>query len=115
RLAIYIGSDGSTDDTDTRAARHASARVHLFAFGERRGKASVLNDLLDEVREEIVVFTDANTVFRADAVRILVRHFADPTVGAVSGELQLQAAGAGDRPQTSYWRLETALQRGESR
>jgi cellulose synthase/poly-beta-1,6-N-acetylglucosamine synthase-like glycosyltransferase len=115
RLAIYIGSDGSTDDTAARAARHASARVHVFAFGERRGKASVLNDLLDEVREEIVVFTDANTEFRADAVRILVRPFANPEIGAVSGELRLQAAGTGDRQETSYWRLETALKRGESR
>lgn len=115
RLAIYVGSDGSTDDTVARAARHASTRIRVFAFPERRGKASVLNELLGEVREEIVVFTDANTEFRADAVRILVRNFADPTVGAVSGQLRLQAAGAGDRPETSYWRLETALKRGESR
>jgi cellulose synthase/poly-beta-1,6-N-acetylglucosamine synthase-like glycosyltransferase/glycosyltransferase involved in cell wall biosynthesis len=115
RLAIYVGSDGSTDDTAARAAGHASARVHVLAFGERRGKASVLNDLLDEVSEEIVVFTDANTEFRADAVRLLVRHFANPEIGAVSGELRLQAAGGGDRPEASYWRLETSLKRGESR
>ena len=115
RLAIYVGSDGSTDATVARAARVASARVHVFAFGERRGKASVLNDLLAEVREDVVVFTDANTEFRADAVRVLARHFADPAVGAVSGELRLRGAGAADRQETSYWRLETALKRGESR
>ena len=115
RLAIYVGSDGSTDDTVTRAKRHTSARVRVFAFGERRGKASVLNDLLGEVGEEIVVFTDANTEFDADAVRVLVRHFADPAVGAVSGELRLRASGTGDLQERSYWRLETALKRGESR
>src|SRR5262245_39701317 len=115
RLAIYVGSDGSTDDTVTRAKRHTSARVRVFAFGERRGKASVLNDLLGEVGEEIVVFTDANTEFEADAVRVLVRHFADPAVGAVNGELRLRASGTGDLQERSYWRLETALKRGESR
>jgi cellulose synthase/poly-beta-1,6-N-acetylglucosamine synthase-like glycosyltransferase len=115
RLAIYVGSDGSTDRTVARAAAHVSPRVRVFAFGERRGKASVLNDLLERVREEIVVFTDANTEFRPDAVRVLARHFAGAGLGAVSGELRLRASGANDRPETAYWRLETALKRGESR
>lgn len=115
RLGIYVGSDGSTDATVARVTRLPSPRVRVLAFPERRGKASVLNDLVAEAREEIVVFTDANTEFRPDAVRTLVRHFADPAVGVVNGRLRLHAAGAGDRQETSYWGLETAVKRGESR
>jgi cellulose synthase/poly-beta-1,6-N-acetylglucosamine synthase-like glycosyltransferase len=115
RLTLYVGSDGSTDGTVARAVEQASSRVRVFAFGEPRGKASVLNDLLREVREELVVFTDADTEFHPEAVAALARHFADPEVGAVCGELRLRDAAAGGGQEHRYWRLETGLKRGESR
>jgi cellulose synthase/poly-beta-1,6-N-acetylglucosamine synthase-like glycosyltransferase len=115
RLTLYVGSDGSTDRTVAIAERHASERVRVLAFAERRGKASVLNDLLAAVREDIVVFTDANTVFERAAVDALVRRFEDSSVGAVSGELKLHRKEAGDNQDDRYWRFETALKIGESR
>lgn len=114
RLAIYVGSDGSTDRTVELAQRHGSDRVRVIAFASRRGKASVLNDLLGRVTQPIVVFTDANTFFEPGAVRALVRNFADPKVGAVNGELRLYKAGRGDNADGAYWRIETALKQGES-
>ena len=114
KVVVYVGSDGSTDATSTLALRHAGERVRVFPFAQRRGKASVLNDLLAEVDEEIVVFTDANTKFEAGALRALVAHFADPTVGAVSGELRLGNPEHGDNQDAEYWRVETAIKLGEA-
>ena len=114
-LRLYVGSDGSSDRTVELASAHESPRVRVYPFAERRGKASVLNDLLAAVKEEIVVFTDANTQFDAAAVRALVRHFSDPDVGAVSGELKLGEPLQGDNRDGSYWRIETLIKKGESR
>jgi cellulose synthase/poly-beta-1,6-N-acetylglucosamine synthase-like glycosyltransferase len=114
KITLYIGSDGSTDDTAALALRHAGERVRVFPFAQRRGKASVLNDLLAEVVEEIVVFTDANTAFDSRSITALIEHFADPTVGAVSGELRLRDPAFGDNIDAHYWRVETAIKVGES-
>jgi cellulose synthase/poly-beta-1,6-N-acetylglucosamine synthase-like glycosyltransferase len=114
RLALYVGSDGSVDRTAAIAQAHAGSRVQVFPFAQRRGKASVLNDLVAAAREDIVVFTDANTEFASGALGALVRHFADPEVGAVSGDLRLHRP-AGDNQDDRYWRVETAQKLGESR
>lgn len=114
RLTIFVGSDGSTDRTVEIAQAHAGERVKVFGFPVRRGKASVLNDLLGMVTQPVVVFSDANTFFEPGAVRALVRNFADPTVGAVNGELRLFKVGQGDNADGAYWRIETALKQGES-
>jgi len=113
-LRIYIGSDGSSDRTAAIASSHASGRVRVFPFAYRRGKASVINDLMSEITEEIVVFTDANTFFDPGAVHALVRNFSSPDVGAVSGELRLGDSVKGDNRDSVYWRLETMLKKGEA-
>jgi cellulose synthase/poly-beta-1,6-N-acetylglucosamine synthase-like glycosyltransferase len=115
RLALYVGSDGSIDRTAAIALAHAGPRVHAFVFSERRGKASVLNELVAAVREDIVVFTDANTEFEPGAIEALVRRFDDPRIGAVSGELKLRRQSKGDNQDHRYWRVETAQKVGESR
>lgn len=115
RLRIYIGSDGSTDGTARLIRRCPDPRVHAEAFERNRGKASVLNDLVARGREPIVVFSDANTMFDADAIKRLVRHFDDPKVGAVSGELSLSGGRGGDNQDGVYWRIEQQLKRAESR
>jgi len=114
RLRIYIGSDGSSDRTVELASSVADERLRVFEFADRRGKASVLNDVLAEVPDDVVVFTDANTLFSPDAVKALARHFSDPAVGAVSGELVLAEPSAGDNRDSVYWRMESMLKRGES-
>jgi cellulose synthase/poly-beta-1,6-N-acetylglucosamine synthase-like glycosyltransferase len=95
RLEILVGSDGSSDRTAEIVRGVEDPRVRLAAFPVRRGKTSVLNDLVARARAEVVVLTDANTLFRRDAVRELVRGlWRHPRACAVVGRLELVAAGA---------------------
>ncbi len=117
RLEILIGSDGSTDGTAAAARAAGHGRVRVVEFREHRGKAAVLNDLASVARGEILVFGDARQRFATTALRSLVAPFADPQVGAASGELVLI-----DRPSPTtvgrgvgfYWRYEKFIRRCES-
>ncbi len=88
-LEILVVSDGSTDGTDelmTRLAQEDS-RVTFIRQDPRRGKTAALNLALARVQGEIVVFSDANSIYQPDTVRKLVTNFADPTVGYVTGKM----------------------------
>jgi biofilm PGA synthesis N-glycosyltransferase PgaC len=116
QLDIVIASDGSSDDTVVRARTHADARVAVRDFPYRRGKGAVLNDTVPLARGEIVVLADARQRFEPGAVRALVANFADPAVGAVSGELMLSAGTTATGDGVSfYWRYEKFMRRHESR
>ena len=118
RLDVVVASDGSTDGTVVAARAFASARVQVRAFFRRRGKPAVLNEIVPEARGEIVVLADARQRFEAGAVRALVANFADPSVGAASGELVIattSATGAAGRGTAFYWRYEKLIRATESR
>lgn len=115
---ILIGLDGSTDDTARALAQVVDSRVKVVEFSDRRGKPSVLNDLVPRCQSEIVLLADARQLFDPDCIQRLLNHFDDPSVGVVSGELVLRsdptqstaAAGIG-----FYWRYEKFIRRCESR
>jgi cellulose synthase/poly-beta-1,6-N-acetylglucosamine synthase-like glycosyltransferase len=118
RLEVLLASDGSTDGTDELARSFEARAVRVFAFPVARGKPAVLNELVPQARGEIVVLADARQRFEPGALRALVADFADPSVGAVSGELVL----AGNAGGTSlgegvgfYWRYEKFMRKSESR
>lgn len=113
-LRCYIGSDGSKDATAGILKACRDARIEACVFDVNRGKASVLNDLAGRAREAILVFSDANTFFHRDALKRLVKHFEDPAVGGVSGELRLRGSG-GDNQDSLYWRVEQFLKFFEGR
>jgi cellulose synthase/poly-beta-1,6-N-acetylglucosamine synthase-like glycosyltransferase len=118
RVEILIGSDGSTDDTVARARAAHSDRVVAHGFAQRRGKPAVLNALVPQASGEIVVFADARQQFDRAALRALVANFADPRVGAVSGELVMisdEGAAAGGEGAAMYWRYEKLIRSTESR
>src|SRR6185436_20154578 len=86
RLEIVVASDGSRDDTAEIVRRLADGRrVRLFDYPANRGKLHALNDTVPHLRGEVVAFSDASSMLAPDALRRLVRSFADPKVGAVSG------------------------------
>ena len=114
RLDVVVASDGSVDATNDIVARFAP-RVRLLATSPRRGKVAAINSGLQSVASEIVVFSDANTFLAADAIRALVRNFADPAVGAVSGDVALVGERAAlARSEDLYYRYERWVQAAES-
>ncbi len=119
RLEVVIASDGSDDGTVAVVASYTDERIKLLAL-PRQGKAGALNDAVNAATGDILVFSDANSMYAPDAIRRLVRHFADPRVGGVAGNQRYLseqdsdsgATGAGER---SYWGLDRLLKRIQSR
>lgn len=118
RLEIILASDGSDDDTVERALRQQRDGVFIAAFNTRRGKPAVLNRLIPQCNGEIVVLADARQQFDRNALRALTACFADPEVGAVSGELILTNSPEGSAVGEGvglYWKYEKFIRRNESR
>ncbi len=116
KLEIFIGNDGSTDDT-YRILRELSDKMNIrYAVSFiRRGKPAMLNKMVRESEAEIYIFGDARQTFDRFAIRELVRCFGDPDVGAVSGELVIQDQETGiGKGMGMYWAYEKALRRMES-
>jgi len=88
KFEILVASDGSTDATDTIVTEYGKnhPQVRLVRVEGRVGKTETQNQAVRAATGEIVVFSDATTKYRKDAIRNLVRNYADPSVGAVSGK-----------------------------
>jgi glycosyltransferase involved in cell wall biosynthesis len=114
RLEIVVASDGSTDRTDAIveeiAAREPRVRLLLCP---REGKVAAQHRTVRETSSEILAFTDANTVWRPDALRKLVRNLADPEVAYVCGQLRLESPD-GVNLEGLYWRYEVWVREQES-
>jgi cellulose synthase/poly-beta-1,6-N-acetylglucosamine synthase-like glycosyltransferase len=111
-----VVSDGSSDGTVSIARQFEERGVVLRAFRERQGKVACLNRVLPEVDSDIIVLSDANSMYARDGVRRLVRHFSDERVGCVCGQLDYVnprnlPAGKGERV---YWGYESLIKRFES-
>jgi cellulose synthase/poly-beta-1,6-N-acetylglucosamine synthase-like glycosyltransferase len=117
QLEILVVSDGSEDGTEAIAARFAERGVRLLALRAAAGKASALNRAVPQARGEILLFTDARQRLAPDALTRLVAHFADASVGAVSGALHLAPPSAlsANAGVGTYWSFEKLVRRAESR
>ena len=117
-LNVLVVSDASTDRTDdlVKEIAASSPQVELLAIAERRGKTAGLNRAMEQIDSDLVVFTDANAMFDADALKHLVAPFSDPNVGYVVGAqkyTQAEGQSAGDN-EGLYWRFELGLKAAES-
>lgn len=116
-LQIIVASDGSTDETVPIASRFSGRGVLVLPL-PRQGKIHALAHAVRQARGEILVFSDANTLYHPAALRALARNFADPEVGGVAGHTayQLRAGSeSSSRGEGLYWRYDTWLKEMESR
>lgn len=119
RLEVVVVSDGSTDGTDGRVQELCNrypGRVRLLRQEPRAGKTSALNMAVGELRGEIIVFSDANSMYAPDAIHALVGNFADPGVGYVTGKMVYISddASATGEGCSSYMRYENFLRAQET-
>jgi cellulose synthase/poly-beta-1,6-N-acetylglucosamine synthase-like glycosyltransferase len=117
KLDVLVVSDGSDDGTDEIVREYESQGVQLIRQEGRLGKTMGLNLAMEIVTSDIVVFSDANAIYAVDAIRKLVRNFADRSVGYVMGAaLYTDAhASAAAGSENIYWRYELAIKSMESR
>lgn len=116
KFQIIVSLDAPTDDTEALVRNYGGERVEIHYSPVHRGKAEALNSGVAMATGEIVVFADARQQFDKQAIRELVANFADPSVGAVSGELVLldeQGQESSDAVGL-YWRYEKGLRAMES-
>lgn len=115
KLQLIFISDGSDDDTALRVQKYPE--ILSLHEPERNGKAAAMNRAMAFVKSPIVVFCDANTDLNPDAIYELVKHYANPKVGAVTGEKRIitkdkeNASGAGEG---IYWKYESFLKQLDS-
>lgn len=104
-LDIIVGSE-STDGTNEIASKYADQGIVVRQFSERRGKSATLFRIVPTLRSDIVVFSDANAMYRPDTLRKMVRNFADPSVGCVIGQLKYRdpSESVGGRGEAVYWK-----------
>lgn len=117
KMEIIVISDGSTDGTDDIVRHYSDQNVRLLRQEPRAGKTSALNMAITESRGEIVVFSDANSLYAPNALRLLLANFADPQVGYVTGKMVYanpDGSLVGDGCST-YMKYENALRAIETR
>lgn len=89
QLEVIAGSDASTDNTNAILASLVKKypNLHFYSFSQRQGKPSVINQLVKYANHQILIFTDANIFFEPLTLFHLVKHFKNPDIGLVGGNI----------------------------
>jgi len=115
KLRIVWITDGSDDESLNLLKRYDS--ISVFHEPHRRGKIHAMNRGMQFINTPIVVFTDANTMLNKNAIRAIVKHFADSSVGCVAGEKRIKSNAtekAVEAGEGLYWQYESLVKKLES-
>lgn len=117
KMEIVIVSDGSTDKTDDIVRSFESSGIKLYRVEGRVGKTEARNQAVLAMKREIIVFSDATAVYKKDAIKKLVRNFADQSVGMVSGNLSYFEKGQSSMGLATklYWSYEKIIKKAQSK
>lgn len=120
KIEFWFVTDGSNDSTPKLVEQYPTLPgqiIRLFHRPERKGKIAAVERVMAEVTAPITIFTDANTDVNPQAIKNIVRHYANEKVGAVAGEKRIalgekdSATGAGEG---IYWKYESLLKKWDS-
>ena len=117
QLEVIVASDGSNDGTNEIVRGYAGQGVTLLAL-PRQGKAPALDAAVAAAHGEILVFSDANSMYGPGALRALARPFADPEVGGVAGNqryLSKKSVSLSGDGEKSYWNFDRRMKQSQSR
>ena len=121
KLDLVVVSDGSSDRTpailaDSARDSRVRTRLRTLIKPASEGKAAGLNDAIKLATGDVLLFTDARQQIESNALRLLIENFADPDVGAASGELMLGDPTSGEtgKGMGLYWRVEKKIRELES-
>ena len=121
KLDLVVISDGSRDRTPAILADYARdsrvrTRLRTLIKPASEGKAAGLNEAIKLATGDVLLFTDARQQIESTALRLLIENFADPDVGAASGELMLGDPTSGETGKGIglYWRIEKKIRELES-
>jgi cellulose synthase/poly-beta-1,6-N-acetylglucosamine synthase-like glycosyltransferase len=117
KMDILVASDGSTDRTEEIVGTFARQGVRVLRVEGRVGKTATQNRAVEHARGEVIIFSDATTDYDRNAIRKIVRNYADPAVGAVSGRYEYfnptgAPIGTGN---ILFWKYENLIKRSQTR
>jgi poly-beta-1,6-N-acetyl-D-glucosamine synthase len=116
KLEVIVASE-STDRTNDIVKEFEEKGVVLYAYVKREGKCATLYRTVPLTKGDIIVFSDANAIYKKDSIKKITRNFFDKRIGCVSGRLQYlnskgSSIGVGE---STYWEFEFVLKRMASR
>lgn len=117
QMSVVVVADGCTDRTTAIVQANPDPRVSLFDSGVHLGKIAAMQKALESVGGDVVIFSDANSLFAPGALRALLNGFTTPRVGGVCGALAIARRGSGwlGTAESLYWRYDNLLKKAESR
>ncbi|MCX8010723.1 MAG: glycosyltransferase family 2 protein, partial [Ignavibacteria bacterium] len=111
---IFI-TDGSDDSTNQKLMKHLRSNLNFYYEKERKGKLNALKRGLKYTKNDILIFSDANSIYNRDAIKYLVRHFVHDKVGCVAGEKRVLSPNSkGLEGESLYWKYESVLKNLDS-
>jgi cellulose synthase/poly-beta-1,6-N-acetylglucosamine synthase-like glycosyltransferase len=117
KIEFLFGSDGSDDETNEILLSSEGEGIQSIIYPRREGKIIVLNKLVEQVTAEIILFSDANSIYQPDAVKKLIRHFSKTDVGGVCGKLDLiePHQTQSSSGESIYWGYENRIKEAEGK
>ena len=95
-LEIVVISDGSTDQTEAIVSRYGDRGIRLMRYEGRIGKTACLNRTIPHAKGEILLFSDADSMYHKEAIRNIAETFSDPEIGCVTGYTRYRRDGKGE-------------------
>ncbi len=120
KIEFLFVTDGSSDNTPDRVKSYnypAGVKWNLYHSDERKGKIAAVERIMEFVKTPITIYTDANTMVNAMAIRKIVAHYKNPKVGAVAGEKRVsmeEEDSANSAGEGFYWKYESTLKKWDS-